>query len=755
MVGATTPVTLGAGAPGVTQAFTATATANGTYSAVFTPTTFGVYNLTATGVETFTTNMPTDAMVTGNPTTLVTTTEFTVTPGVSAVTTTTSAVYPCTPFTVTATSGFSPTDIVSLTPAGGSAVTATVNSTGGFVATNLIAPSGTPVGNLNVTINSHFGVFTVTQPITVPTASLLATPNMVSVGGSTVVSGSGYIPNMPVNLATYFSGANGALVSAGGPTAVVTASATGGFTSSLTISPTIQTVNGAYVISGTSNCSTANTATTPVTVTTTSTTSVPTGPTNQPTTIYFAEGYTGRFATNGKADFDEFISVLNPDNFTKTVTFTYQLEPGSVAPITTTTTFVTQIGPNTDILRSVNGDVGNDQFVGAIVSSNGRIAAERIINRTSPSGPLDADSSLGNTMPGTTWYFAEGYTGASFQEYLTVMNPNTSPVSYTVTFLPPGTPAASPLQVSFTVPAMGRDTQNIRRLYLPFLPAGVAAAGGGQSIGMLVTSSAPIVAERVEYWGDGSGSAKFGASAKPGATAPQTQYIFAYGSNPGATPSGTLGPAQSANDESYITVINPGAAGGSDATVLVKFYDSTGTFIGSKSITVSPQTRETVVVNQVIPVLSGPYYAIVTSDLPVFAEKPNYVGGSPNSGSHPGFDPSGTPAGIQSVLFPNVNTGTASGTAIVETVFLVNTSAQPETIVGTYYTPGGATTQVAYTVNPGALRVVNVNADAGNLPVGPLGAQYTTGFGGQFVAARIASSPSGTSYVGNQGVYNQ
>jgi len=51
--------------------------------------------------------------------------------------------------------------------------------------------------------------------------------------------------------------------------------------------------------------------------------------------------------------------------------------------------------------------------------------------------------------------------------------------------------------------------------------------------------------------------------------------------------------------------------------------------------------------------------------------------------------------------------------------------------------------------------VVNVNADAGGLPAGPLGAQYTTAAGGQFVAARIASSPDGLSYIGNQGVFNQ
>jgi hypothetical protein len=274
---------------------------------------------------------------------------------------------------------------------------------------------------------------------------------------------------------------------------------------------------------------------------------------------------------------------------------------------------------------------------------------------------------------------------------------------------------------------------------------------------MVVTSDQPIVAERLEYWGDGAGSAKFGASAKAGMTGPAKQFFFAYGSATGTTTT-NAGPGQQTNDEGYVTVINPtpivNGVPPADATVLVSFFSASGAPLGSKSITVSPQTRETVVVNNVIAPTAGPVYAVVSSDQAIFVEHPQYIGGSPNSGSHPGVDPSGSPAGISSVLFPNVNTGTASGTPIVETVFLLNTGATSVTINGTYYTPNGQTVTKAYSVAPGQDLVVNVNADAGNLPVGPLGAQYTAA-SGQFVAARIANTPDGLSYVGNQGVVNQ
>jgi hypothetical protein len=308
-----------------------------------------------------------------------------------------------------------------------------------------------------------------------------------------------------------------------------------------------------------------------------------------------------------------------------------------------------------------------------------------------------------------------------------------------VTFLPQSVPAATPRTISLTVPANGRATENRRRDYLPF---------SDTSVGMIVTSDQPIVAERVTYWGDGNGSAKFGGDTAPGMAGAAKQYFFAYGSNPGG----------SSPDESYVTVINPAAAVSgvppSDATVLVSFFDASGNPLGSKSITVSPQTRETVVVNNVIAPVSGPIYTAVSSDQPIFVERPQYIGGSPNAGSHPGLSPSGSPAGVTSVLFPNVNTGTASGTSISETVYLLNVGASTVTVNGTYYDPNGQTVSVAYSVAPGKIVVVNVNADAGNLPVGPLGAQYTSS-NGAFVAARVANTPDGLSYVGTQGVNNQ
>jgi hypothetical protein len=236
--------------------------------------------------------------------------------------------------------------------------------------------------------------------------------------------------------------------------------------------------------------------------------------------------------------------------------------------------------------------------------------------------------------------------------------------------------------------------------------------------------------------------------------APATRFYFAYGSNPGSLPT-NAGATQQPNDESYVTVINPSTEPGSAASVTATFFAGTGDRLGSRTIAVAAQTRQTIVVNSVIPPLAGPYWTMVASDKPIFVEKPQYFGGSPNEGRHPGVTLSGSPDGLTSVLFPNVNTASATGVPISETVFLLNPGPASITVSGTYYAAGGQTATATYIIGAGMLKVVGVNADAAGLPPGPLGAQYVSTSAatsnGSLVAARIANTPDQVAYIGNQG----
>jgi hypothetical protein len=75
---------------------------------------------------------------------------------------------------------------------------------------------------------------------------------------------------------------------------------------------------------------------------------------------------------------------------------------------------------------------GEGRYVATIVDADRQIAAQSTIYN----GQSDMSTALGAPATGTLWYLAEGYTGGSFREYLTVMNPNTSPATVDVRFLP-------------------------------------------------------------------------------------------------------------------------------------------------------------------------------------------------------------------------------------------------------------------------------------------------------------------------------
>lgn len=623
-------------------------------------------------------------------------------------------------------SGFAVNQSITLTLTQGANVTelatntVTTTNTGLFTAT-VAVPGNASAGSAALTAqdrdnNSATAPFTVTRN-GLPT--VVVSPTNTTPGSTVGVTGTGFAVSQPLTL-TFGQGATATALISG----TVSTDAAGVFTATTTIPTTA--ITGTAAITATDRS--GNTGAGAVTV------AFPFTANNGPTSLYFAEGYTGRLATNRRADFDETLSILNANPFTATVQIQYLIEGG--APVVVTR----QVAANSTLRESVNGDIGNDRNAAAVVSSASRVTAERIIRRTAGANTtLDADSSLGNPNLGKTFYFAEGYTGASFQEYLTLANPGATAANVTVAFAPQGATAPATATLTFTVPAQGRVTRNIRRdtLGLKF---------PNQSLGLIVTGDQPIMAERVLYFGDGDGSAKYGSTAKAGIQTVGNQAIFAYGS------AGGTGLAQHPGDQSFATILNPGASPVS-ATVVAQFYDATGKSLGSSSIAVAPGTRETINANGAVSNTASIYATILTSASPFVVEKPQYFGGSPNIGQHPGVAPTGAPAGVKSAAFPDLSLADAAGQAQQQTVFLYNPTTAPITVTGAYYSTNGAKSQV-YTVPAGNIVTVNVNADAAGLPAGALGATFTVTSGGandSFVATSIANTTDGRSYTGNQG----
>lgn len=596
--------------------------------------------------------------------------------------------------------------------------TVTTTNTGTFSAI-VTTPGNAAAGAATILAQDHDSN-SATAPFTSTRAgapAVVVAPSSGPPGTTITITGTNFAVTQAVTL-TLTQGSTALAVVSG-----ITSTAAGSFTAS-TVIPTAA-VSGTAVL--TADDRSGNTAAAGLTVTPSYNVN------NGPTTSYFAEGYTGQLSTNKRATFDETLTILNANPFTATAVITYLIQGSSQVVVTRS------IAPDATLRESVNTDIGPDRIAAAIVSSPSKIFVERVIGRTGANGVrFDGDSSLGNSSLGATFYFAEGYTGISFQEYLTLANPGSSAAHVTVIFTPQAASAAGAPSEAFVVPAGGRITRNIRR-----------DAGGisNKSVGMIVTSDQPIMAERVLYFGAGDGSAKFGSTSKAGIQTLSTQYYFAFGS------AGGTGLAQRSGDQSFVTVLTPDLATAS-AKITAQFFDAAGHGLGSTSVEVAPGTRQTINVNKVIGSTSTVYATVLSSSTPFVAEKPQYFGGSPNEGMHPGVAPSGMPPGLKSVALPDLSLIGAAGEPRQQTVFLYNPTASTVTVVGTYYS-GSGNKAVTYVLPPGRITTINVNNDAAGLPAGSLGAVFTvtsTGASDSFVATNIANTSDGHSYTGTQGV---
>ena len=512
-----------------------------------------------------------------------------------------------------------------------------------------------------------------------------------------MVAGSGF-----VGAAYAFTGSGTPAVATGTPTATATAPVTGPAaatgTTTATASPATATTTGPPAASATPTATASPsaptttgtptaTATVPVTgpavaTGTPTATASPSAPSN-PTAAYFAEGYTGTAAGNGRATFTETLNLLNPGTTPAPVSITYYVQ-GASAPMTIARTVA-----GTSVLReSVNSDVGADKVVAAQVTSPQRVYVTRTMTRTDPNGTrLDGSATLPVAAPATTWGFPEGYTGSTFQEYLTILNPNSSSAHVSILLAPQADTAAGAKTLTLTVPALSRSTANIRSLN---------ATGSAKSVGMLISSDQPIVPERVLYFGDGAGSGKFGATVSSGIAAPATHLYLAYGSSGGLATGGT---PQATGNQAFITLLNP-TIGGATVQVTATFFGADGQQLGTPQlVSVAPGTRQTIVVNPVLGAAAvTPYSAVLNATGPIEAEAAQYYGGSPNIGTHPGVAFPLQTAGSSSVVMSNLETSLLDGTALQRTVYLYNPGAAAVQVAATYYGGNGATAQEQRTV---------------------------------------------------------
>jgi hypothetical protein len=305
-------------------------------------------------------------------------------------------------------------------------------------------------------------------------------------------------------------------------------------------------------------------------------------------TWYFAEGSEGSF-------FRTYLLLANTDWQANTATVTYLRE--NEPSITRTY----DLEPNTRrTIQAADEPELMDRSFGMTVTFARRGIAERAMYfGTSPIWK-GGHESLGETAPSTTWFLAEGATGAGFDTFILVANPNAEPTDVTYTFL---SESANPATVTKTIPGLSRLTVNIEA-------EGLAIPDG--PVATQVTATRPVIAERAQYWPQ-SFDQWTETHNSFGVTAPGLKWGLAEG--------------RAGGPEGYQTYILLANAGTEDAHVQLQFLGDGG------SVTPPPVTIDVPAQRRVnVPVAptgnagdpATNFGAVITSDKPIVVERALY-----------------------------------------------------------------------------------------------------------------------------------
>ncbi len=247
--------------------------------------------------------------------------------------------------------------------------------------------------------------------------------------------------------------------------------------------------------------------------------------------------------------FDTFILVANPNPTPTTVRTTYLTATGTsfestqVAPPNSRLTFY----PRVEFPALASAEFSTQ--VDSLTSGN-LVIAERAMYFDGFNSGHDA---LGVTSPGTTWLFAEGFTGGNaataFETFLLLANTNATETVATVDYL---LDSGAVVSRNYTLGPRQRFTVWVDQEGRTFDSRLTAAA-----FGIRVTATQPIVAERAMYWGTPSSADPATPTfpwveghATAGVQAGQGRWAFAEGQQ------GTFG-ASATRYDSFFLLANP------------------------------------------------------------------------------------------------------------------------------------------------------------------------------------------------------
>ncbi len=238
-----------------------------------------------------------------------------------------------------------------------------------------------------------------------------------------------------------------------------------------------------------------------------------------------------------------------------------------------------------DLIKSKIPAVASKGNLNVRVTGSGADGGEHDIYAVPP-------SKFDLTLTDVDWYFAEGYTGAGFQEYLCVLNPNDEDVTIKVNFILEN--SENNFAKEYAIPAHQRFTLSVN------------GEAPDSNVSLRIASSGRVICERPIYFnyrGNWTGGHDV-----VGANQPSNEWYFAEGTT-------------RAGFEEWLCIMNPDAE--KDAKVGVSYMNATGE-VKVKEYAVPKASRFTVDVNAEVGADQDISIKIVSTGAAVVAERPMY-----------------------------------------------------------------------------------------------------------------------------------
>ncbi len=387
--------------------------------------------------------------------------------------------------------------------------------------------------------------------------------------------------------------------------------------------------------------------------------------------FYFAEGYTG-------PGFHEYILVMNPHPRAVQVQLRYIMWSGISA------IRLFSVPANSRFTTRVNDVVSGQDVSVTVISDEPGVVCERTMYFNYGGGWTGGHCVIGATASSEEWYFAEGYTGPGFDEWICVQNPAESAADLTFYFQTQE--KGESVHGGYSVGPRSRATFKVNDVL-----------GPNYQTSLKLVSSRPVVAERSLYfWYGGTNSWGWtGGHCVMGATALADEFYFAEGTT-------------RAGFEQWLTIQNPGE---SVLKVTAVYQPGAGQgAVETKEYEVRPGGRQTVFV----PAETGAGKDVSVrlfsdNEAPFLAERPMYFNYSGAwTGGHCVI---GAPSTSREWLFAEGYTGPGFD----EWLCLQNPGAKEATVEITYLTQErGALAPKTVKIPAGSRYTIMVNSHAGD-----------------------------------------